>query len=700
MPAIAGREQGRRVGLGAVAEHDVEQDHAGARVGRRLRQVLEPQRRVDHRVRAAARCRRRRRSRRTCARRRRRAASVATIRASLAMVPPTNSPRSKRRPPSRSIELVGSASPRDRPGRAPRGRAGAGPPRRRRSGRAGRGRAARTRPGWPATRRTPRISAATSSARRLGDHHDQLDGGVVVEPAQRLAGREPAHLGGQVATADAERGRRRRPRRGRAARAAAGSRCRTRRRCRPGRARWRWRSPRPSPPTTAVPQSGPITSRPRSAAVRLRATSWSSGTLSLKTITSRPASRASIASTSALAPGTDTSTSRVAGRRAARSRWCAAARPRRCPVSRRVGRAPAPTATAASAGVERAVRPPGGGRRPGRWGWPRPARRSPCPSSTSTLSGVAIATCAAATPGVSCTVRLTWSRVTESAYAPGRSSTWVVMRRRAPAVSRARASARAGEQAGAGGRADRGAGRPPGRARRACRARAARRANSGSTSPCSAQSSRVAESRVVRCEARRGRRRRRRASPTPAARWVASQPQSTSSPSGVRPSPRPTSRTDARPGRCRAGPWLRRTRPRGPGGWPRRWSSPPSCQGSVRGPARGVRTSTIRPTGSGLPPMWRTPASTYAESKESTEMLVKSRVLDRSAHGTCAAPAATSPTQRPPTSTYTASGPRWTTGTGPSGAARSRSRTRGGALTGQRLGVTARSAAARHASRR
>ena len=65
--------------------------------------------------------------------------------------------------------------------------------------------------------------------------------------------------------------------------------------------------PSPSPPTTAVPQSGPITRRPRSAAIRLSATSWSTGTLSLKSITSRPASRASTASTRALAPGTDTS---------------------------------------------------------------------------------------------------------------------------------------------------------------------------------------------------------------------------------------------------------------------------------------------------------------------------------------------------------------------------------------------------------
>ncbi len=67
-------------------------------------------------------------------------------------------------------------------------------------------------------------------------------------------------------------------------------------------------NPSPSPPTTAVPQSGPITSRDRWAAARFRATSWSTGTLSLKIITSLPASSASMASTVALAPGTETST--------------------------------------------------------------------------------------------------------------------------------------------------------------------------------------------------------------------------------------------------------------------------------------------------------------------------------------------------------------------------------------------------------
>ena len=49
------------------------------------------------------------------------------------------------------------------------------------------------------------------------------------------------------------------------------------------------------------------------------------------------------------------------------------------------------------------------------------------PSSTSRLSPVAIATCAATTPGAAWTARLTCSSVTESAYAPLRSSTWSFM---------------------------------------------------------------------------------------------------------------------------------------------------------------------------------------------------------------------------------------------------------------------------------
>ena len=182
-----GREQRGRVGLGAVAEHDVEQDARRWRGSAAARaRCSSRRRRVDHRVGAARRCRRRRRSRRTCGRASAPSSSVAISRASPSSVPPTNNPRSIDRRYPRSAE------PGDRPGR----HVVAQPPqhatRRRRSGRAGRRRAARTRPGSPGRRRTPRISAATSARRRLGDHHDQLDRGVLVEPAQRLAGGQPA----------------------------------------------------------------------------------------------------------------------------------------------------------------------------------------------------------------------------------------------------------------------------------------------------------------------------------------------------------------------------------------------------------------------------------------------------------------------------------------------------------------------------
>ena len=68
---------------------------------------------------------------------------------------------------------------------------------------------------------------------------------------------------------------------------------------------------------------------------------------------------------------------------------------------------------------------------------------------------VAIATWAAATPASPAPSRLTWSRVTESAYAPGRSSTWAGHGGLLLRVVRAR-RARALEQSGAGG-----CGRPP-----------------------------------------------------------------------------------------------------------------------------------------------------------------------------------------------------------------------------------------------
>ena len=101
-----------------------------------------------------------------------------------------------------------------------------------------------------------------------------------------------------------------------------------------------------------------------------------------------------------------------------------------------------------------------------------------------------------------------------------------------------------GERARPGGarrrsRADARAGRGPARARRRCRARAATRRTRAA--PRRAARSRAGSRTAAWCgRVRRARPRRPRVSATPAARWSASQPASTSSPSGVRPSPRPS----------------------------------------------------------------------------------------------------------------------------------------------------------------
>ena len=71
------------------------------------------------------------------------------------------------------------------------------------------------------------------------------------------------------------------------------------------------------PDTIAVPQSGPITSRPRSAARSFSHTSCATGTLSEKIITSQPESSASTASAKAYWPGTEISARPGPARRAA-----------------------------------------------------------------------------------------------------------------------------------------------------------------------------------------------------------------------------------------------------------------------------------------------------------------------------------------------------------------------------------------------
>ena len=262
--------------------------------------------------------------------------------------------------------------------------------------------------------------------------------------------------------------------------------------------------------------------------------------------------------------------------------------------------------------------------------------------STSTFSGVAIATCAATTPSIRWTSRLTCSRVTESAYAPLRSSTCLLIRgpcgkrsevehfrgvnfmlhvpslvrwasaRRAPASSAEPevCPIRLSEAARS--------------ASRGVPSAATYAANSGITSPWTAHSSNVADSRVVRPRAARTFASSSGVA-TPAARWIASQPQSTSSASGVRPGPSPILDTNWS---SNAVPKRRRV------AFPSNWRL-------------GTATSSRRRIVTGVPSRCSTPSSTAAEPHVSAP---RSRLASRRAQGTATAPEPTTPTQRPPTS--------------------------------------------------
>ena len=175
-------------------------------------------------------------------------------------------------------------------------------------------------------------------------------------------------------------------------------------------------NPSPTPPTTAVPQSGPITSRPRRAASSLSRTSASTGTLSLKTSTDRPAPRASIVSVKACGPGTETrARSAPPVRRAADAtvRGAGSPPPRPAPPA-----APAELAASAASRAARAAATVSGSAARSattRSLGPVPAGGAkPAPRIRSRLSSVPIATCAAETPSTRVTSRLTCIRVTES----------------------------------------------------------------------------------------------------------------------------------------------------------------------------------------------------------------------------------------------------------------------------------------------
>ena len=100
--------------------------------------------------------------------------------------------------------------------------------------------------------------------RRLGDQHDQLGRRVVVEQrAGPCLVDRPADGRRQVAAADAEAVAHADPGGVEQRTSAAARRCRTAATMPTGPGRTTLAKPRPTPPTTAVPQSGPITSRPR-----------------------------------------------------------------------------------------------------------------------------------------------------------------------------------------------------------------------------------------------------------------------------------------------------------------------------------------------------------------------------------------------------------------------------------------------------
>ena len=320
-PAVmAGASARGGVGLGAVAEHDVHEHAGGGGVGRRPGQVVQAQasgrssgapgpavsasspkstivcagggeRGVQGELRGE----------RDVAAHLSQLVAASSI-ASSQRVPPTKRPR-RWAPPRRR----GAGSPQV-------GQSGTGAPSaasdglgRRGEVRLARRRAARSAPGCPASRRSARSVGGHLVGRRLGDDHDQLDRRVGVEASQRLAGR-PAGRPGCSGPGRPRPARRRRPTPAASSRHISCWHPVPEAATMPtGPGRVALAKPRPTPPTIAVPQSGPITSRPRSVATSLSAISCSRGTLSLKIITSRSASRASIASSRACWPGTETS---------------------------------------------------------------------------------------------------------------------------------------------------------------------------------------------------------------------------------------------------------------------------------------------------------------------------------------------------------------------------------------------------------
>ena len=160
--------------------------------------------------------------------------------------------------------------------------------------------------------------------------------------------------------------------------------------------------PSPTPPTTAVPQSGPITSSPRSAAACLsRDLLLDRHVVGEDHAPRAPASSASIASTNAYRPGRgDERERRVADRADGRGRGAGGHRVIRRDRCRPRHAGPASSRSSRSSAAGQRLVVVGGDERDDacRSGRRRPAARSPCSASSSRLTAVAIATSARSTP--------------------------------------------------------------------------------------------------------------------------------------------------------------------------------------------------------------------------------------------------------------------------------------------------------------
>ena len=177
----------------------------------------------------------------------------------------------------------------------------------------------------------------------------------------------------------------------------------------------RFEKPSPTPPSTAVPAPGPITSLPSEQARCLSPTSSGRGTLSLKSSTSRPRVRALCASRAAYGPGTETRATLAPGASAKASSRLAGRGPAEAGESPSTGPAtsnstslPACRAAARCSSDPRTARIRSFAAAP-----PRPSVR-PSLARTPRLAGVAISAHAQSTPVVSPIARVASSSRTLS----------------------------------------------------------------------------------------------------------------------------------------------------------------------------------------------------------------------------------------------------------------------------------------------